>query len=84
MDKRNRLGKMNLDAPESEDAGRSDAEAEMTGEDPWLGESRDARVSMRVEPSIKEIYKETLPHYVNLSNAIRRHMIEEIQKARRE
>ncbi len=76
---KNRLSQLNTKKEESERAGEhiaeDEARAAMEGTPAWDDETRDARVSMRVEPSLKEAFEERLPKFVSITDAIREYML---------
>ena len=77
---KNRLSQIQSKKQETEQQGprgdaREEAEKHLHGEDPWEEEEKTGRVSMRVEPSLKEKFEEQLPRFASLSDAIREYMI---------
>jgi hypothetical protein len=45
------------------------------GKQPWEGQDKDARISVRVEPLLKELLEDSLPKYASISDIIREHVI---------
>lgn len=76
---KNRLSQLNKRKAENEQAtehvAEDEARAAMEGTSAWDEETRDARVSMRVEPSLKEAFEERLPKFVSITDAIREYML---------
>lgn len=66
---------------QAEEKARAEAEAQLKGKGPWEVESKDDRISMRIEPSLKKAYAEQLPRHTRISDAIRDHMIRVVQGA---
>ena len=42
----------------------------------WESENRTDRISMRIEPSLKEAFSKSLPPYASISDIIREYMID--------
>lgn len=59
----------------AEDQGAREAARAMVGKDPWEGKNKDDRISMRIESDLKEAYRNQLPEFANITDAIRKHMI---------
>ncbi|WP_251951708.1 hypothetical protein [Salinibacter ruber] len=78
---KNRLSQLESKKQKSEQEAREKAEEKLRGEDPWEEEKKTDRVSMRVEPSLKEKFEDQLPRFASISDAIREYMI---RVARRE
>jgi len=72
---KNRLSQIQSKKQETEEEARRKAEQELHGENPWDGEEKTGRVSMRVEPSLKEEFEKKLPRFASISDAIREYMI---------
>lgn len=72
---KNRLSQIQSKKQQTEQEARKEAEEQLHGEDPWEGEEKTDRVSMRVEPSLKEEFERQLPRFASISDAIREYMI---------
>lgn len=72
---KNRLSQIQSKKQETEKEARKEAEQELHGENPWDGEEKTDRVSMRIEPSLKEEFEKKLPRFASISDAIREYMI---------
>lgn len=72
---KNRLSQIQSKKQQTEQEARKEAEEQLRGEDPWEGEEKTDRVSMRVEPSLKEEFERQLPRFASISDAIREYMI---------
>lgn len=72
---KNRLSQIQSKKQENEKEARKEAEQQLHGENPWDGEEKTDRVSMRVEPSLKEEFEGELPRFASISDAIREYMI---------
>lgn len=75
MTDKNRLSQIQSKKRETEEQGRQEATLQLRGEDPWEGEDKEDRVSMRIEPTLKSEFKEQLPRFASISDAIREFMI---------
>lgn len=72
---KNRLSQIQSKKQQTEQEARKEAEEQLRAEDPWEGEEKTDRVSMRVEPSLKEEFERQLPRFASISDAIREYMI---------
>lgn len=72
---KNRLSQLQSKKQETEEEARREAKQQLQGEDAWEGEEKTDRISMRVEPSLKEEFEENLPRFASISDAIREYMI---------
>lgn len=72
---KNRLSQIESKKQQTEEEARKEAEEQLRGEDSWEGEEKTDRVSMRVEPSLKEEFERQLPRFASISDAIREYMI---------
>jgi hypothetical protein len=72
---KNRLNQIQSKKQENEKEAREEAKQQLHGEKPWEGEEKTDRVSMRVEPSLKEEFEKKLPRFASISDAIREYMI---------
>lgn len=72
---KNKLSDITSKKASTEEAAEREAVAALEGKDPWEDEGKRERISMRVEPSLKEAYKKHLPEFANITDAIRKHMI---------
>lgn len=83
---KNRLSSLNQKKKASETSAHpaeEEARQHMDGIPPWEDETRDARVSMRVEPSLKKAFEAKLPRFVSITDAIRDYM-KEVAKGERD
>jgi hypothetical protein len=72
---KNRLEQLKTKKQETEEEAKTEAEQRLHGKDPWEGEEKTDRVSMRIEPSLKEEFEKQLPRFASISDAIREYMI---------
>lgn len=72
---KNRLSQLQSKKQDTEEKAKKEAEQRLQGEDVWEGEEKTDRISMRIEPSLKEEFEEKLPRFASLSDAIREYMI---------
>lgn len=72
---KNRLSQLQSKKQETEEEARREAKQQLQGEDAWEGEEKTDRISMRIEPSLKEEFEENLPRFASISDAIREYMI---------
>jgi hypothetical protein len=72
---KNRLDQLKTKKQETEEEAKIKAEQRLHGKGPWEGEEKTDRVSMRVEPSLKEEFEKQLPRFASLSDAIREYMV---------
>jgi hypothetical protein len=72
---KNRLDQLKTKKQETEEEAKTKAEQHLHGKDPWEGEEKTDRVSMRVEPSLKEEFENQLPRFASISDAIREYMM---------
>jgi len=76
---KNRLSQLNTKKEEvqqtAEHVAENEARAAMDGSPAWDEETRDARISMRVEPSLKEAFEDRLPKFVSITDAVREYMM---------
>jgi hypothetical protein len=72
---KNRLSQIQSKKQEAEEEARRKAEQRLQGEDEWVREEKTDRISMRIEPSLKEEFERQLPRFASISDAIREYMI---------
>ena len=72
---KNRLSQIQSKKQGTQEEARKEAEQQLHGEIPWDGEEKTDRISMRVEPSLKEEFEKKLPRFASISDAIREYMI---------
>jgi len=72
---KNRLSQIQSKKQETEKEAREEAKKHLHGENSWEGEEKTDRISMRVEPSLKEEFQRKLPRFASISDAIREYMI---------
>ena len=60
--------------PSAEDKAEQEAARVMEGKAPWEDETKDARIPLRVEPSLKKAYLAKLPRFARASDVLRWHM----------
>ncbi len=72
---KNRLSQIQSKKQETEEEAREEAKQRLHGEKPWEDEEKTDRVSMRVEPSLKEEFERKLPRFASISDAVREYMI---------
>lgn len=72
---KNRLSEIKSKKQETEEEARREAESRLHGKDEWEGEAKTDRVSMRIEPSLKEKFEDQLPRFASISDAIREYMV---------
>lgn len=79
---KNRLSVTELAKQKShQQAQEAEAKAALSEKDPWEDQEKADRISMRIEPSLKAAYLETLPKYASLTDALREHMIEQVKRS---
>lgn len=76
---KNRLSQIQSKKKETEKEARKKAERHLQGKDVWEGEEKTDRISMRVEPSLKEEFESQLPRFASISDAIREYMIKVVR-----
>ena len=54
---------------------QKEAQAAASGKDPWERETRDDRLSMRIEESLLEAFDEKLPRHMRRTDGVRELMI---------
>lgn len=72
---KNRLSQLQSKKQDTEEEAKKEAEQQLRGEDAWEGEEKTDRISMRIEPSLKEEFEKKLPRFASISDAIREYMI---------
>lgn len=72
---KNRLSSIQAKKQEAEEKSRQEARSRMEGKAPWDDEEKAERISMRIEPSLKEAFEKSLPRYARVSDVIRDYMI---------
>lgn len=72
---KNRLSEIQTRKQKTEEEARQKAKRRLQGKKPWEDEEKTARVSMRIEPSLKEEFEKQLPRFASISDAIREYMI---------
>jgi hypothetical protein len=72
---KNRLSQIQSKKQETEEKAKKEAESRLHAEDVWEEEAKADRVSMRIEPSLKEQFEDQLPRFASISDAIREYMI---------
>jgi hypothetical protein len=72
---KNRLDQIETKKQEAEEGARKEAEQRLHGKDPWEEEEKTDRVSMRIEPSLKEEFEKQLPRFASISDVIREYMV---------
>lgn len=72
---KNRLSQIKSKKQETEKEAREEAEQRLHGQAPWEEEEKTDRISMRIEPSLKERFEDELPRFASISDAIREYMI---------
>jgi len=72
---KNRLNQIKQQKSHAEKTAQEEAKQQLRGADPWEDEDKTERVSMRIEPSLKQAFQEQLPRFASISDGIRDWMI---------
>jgi hypothetical protein len=72
---KNRLSQLQSKKQETEEEAKKEAKKRLQGDELWSSEEKTDRISMRIEPSLKEEFEKKLPRFASISDAIREYML---------